>query len=94
MAQSLHAAFGFAHRFPEMTGDWLRDSQFVVAVAVPDEDALIKMRIAADALEIENHLWHEPDLNNQATALALAPVPMSMKLCSSLPLAGKEKVPL
>jgi peptidyl-tRNA hydrolase len=94
MAQSLHAAFGFAHRFPKTTGDWLRDSQFVVAVSVPNRDALIKLRIAADTLGIENHLWHEPDLDNQATALALAPVPDSMRLCSSLPLAAKEKVPI
>ena len=94
MAQSLHAAFGFANHHPVETAEWLRDSQFVVAVSVPDEDALVKLRTAADFLGIKNHLWHEPDLGNQATALALAPVHDSMRLCSSLPLAGKEKVPL
>ena len=93
MAQSLHAAFGFAHRFTKITGDWLRDSQFIVAVSVPDRDALIKLRIAADTLGIENHLWHEPDLDNEATALALSPVLDSQRLCSNLPLAGREKVP-
>lgn len=94
MAQAIHAAFGFAHANPDVTTEWLRDSQFLVVVSVPDEQALMDLTYAADDRDIITHLWREPDLRDQATAVALAPVPATMKLCSNLPLAGREKVPV
>lgn len=89
MAQAIHAAFGFAHRYSGITDTWLRDSQFLVVVQVPDEQALMDLTYAADDKQIDLHLWREPDCHDQATAVAFAPVPATMRLCSSLPLAGR-----
>lgn len=89
MAQAVHAAFGFAQAHPATTASWLRDSQFIVVVSVPDEAALLTLSLDAGARGVDTVLWREPDQNDEATALALAPVPEAMKLCSSLPLAGK-----
>ncbi len=94
MAQSVHAAFTFADEHPEIAHEWHRDSQFLVVVSVPDEQALMDLTYAADDKGISLSLWREPDCHDQATAVALAPVPASKTLCSSLPLAGREKVPV
>jgi peptidyl-tRNA hydrolase len=89
MAQAIHSAFGFANTYPTATSEWLRESQFLVVVNVPDEAALLALSQTAAALGVPQFLWHEPDQADEATAVALAPVPESMRLCSSLPLAGK-----
>jgi peptidyl-tRNA hydrolase len=89
MAQAIHSAFGFADTHPDVTHTWLRDSQFLVVVNVPDEDSLIALAATSTDRGVEHYLWHEPDCHDQATAVALAPSPESMRLCSSLPLAGR-----
>lgn len=92
MAQAVHAAFGFADSHPGLTRSWLVESQFLVVVNVADEDELLALTSAANDRGIDLHLWHEPDCHDQATAVALAPVPDSVRLCSSLPLAGRSAV--
>lgn len=92
MAQAVHAAFTFADEHPEIAHVWHRDSQFVVVVSVPDEAALLTLALDAGARDIPTSLWREPDQHGEATAIALAPVPAAMKLCSSLPLAGRVPV--
>lgn len=61
-----------------------------MVVAIPDEAELRRLSYAAEALGIEHHLVEEPDYEGQATALALAPVELSRRLCSQFPLALKE----
>lgn len=92
MAQGIHAAFGFAVHHLAVTTEWHRDSQFVVVVSVPDEAALLALSQTALALGVEPYVWHEPDQDGEATAIALTPGPGAMKLCSSLPLAGRAMV--
>ncbi len=94
MAQSVHAAFSFADEHPAVAHAWHRDSQFLVVVNVPDETALLALAQTAIGLGVEVSIWHEPDVDGEATAIALAPVAASKALCSSLPLAGREKVPV
>ncbi len=94
MAQSVHAAFSFADEHPEIAHEWHRDSQFLVVVNVPDETALLALAQTALGLGVAVSLWHEPDVDGEVTAIALAPVATSKTLCSSLPLAGREKVPV
>lgn len=94
MAQSVHAAFSFADEHPVVAHAWHRDSQFLVVVNVPDETALLALAQTAIGLGVEVSIWHEPDVDGEATAIALAPVGASKTLCSSLPLAGKERVPV
>lgn len=88
----MHAAIGFALHHPAVTEEWHRDSQFVVVVAVPDEATLLALSQTALAIGVEPYVWHEPDQDGEATALVLTPGLAAMKLCSSLPLAGKVPV--
>lgn len=67
----------------------MRNSQFLVIVTVPDEIALIALASHAIARGIGLTTWHEPDLDGQATAVALAPGPAARRLCANLPLLGR-----
>jgi peptidyl-tRNA hydrolase len=89
-AQAVHAAFAFAHDHPELVGPWQKDSQYLVIVGVPDESALIALASRAIAAEIALTTWHEPDMGDQATAVAIAPGDAARRLCSNLPLHGKR----
>lgn len=92
MAQSIHAAFSFADEHPVVASEWHRESQFLVVVSVPDETALLALAQTALGLGIEVAVWHEPDQDGEATAIALGPAAATKSLCSSLPLAGRVPV--
>lgn len=89
-AQAVHAAFSFAERHPSITGPWQRESQYLVIVTVPDEVALIALASNALARNLVVSTWHEPDLDGQATAVALEPGPVARRLCANLPLLGRS----
>lgn len=89
-AQAVHAAFVFARDRWALAAPWLRDSQWLVLVTVPDEAALLSF-CAKAAAELTDHVvWREPDLDGAATAVAVAPGGSARKLCANLPLLGKE----
>jgi hypothetical protein len=83
------AEFAVAH--PDITRSWRLDSNFLVVVAVPNEAQLFMLESVALTFGIKHTLVIEPDYGDQATAIALEPVPMSRKLCAQFPLALKEK---
>lgn len=99
MAQAMHAAFLFARDFPDQVREWMRDSQYLVVLAVRSEDELTALISAAKRQQIDHVLWSEPDMPHPArcegtpTAAAFAPTEASRRLCSGLPLAGKPGVP-
>ncbi|MEO6157936.1 MAG: peptidyl-tRNA hydrolase, partial [Ilumatobacteraceae bacterium] len=88
-AQAVHAAFQFQQQHPEITRSWLRDSQFLVIVSVPDDIALIGLASRALEAGIDVSTWHEPDMADSATAVALQPGAIARRLCSNLPLHGR-----
>ena len=96
MAQAVHAGFSYAQGHPEAATSWLEDSQYLVIVGVPNEDALGSLVAEARMRKIPHAAWHEPDLlhpldaHHELTAAAFAPVPESRRLCANLPLAGKQ----
>ena len=90
-AQAVHAGFSFAQKHPEITNDWLTDSQYLVIVSVPTSFHILELADKAEQLGIDHVVWREPDLGNQPTAIALAPVDASRTLCANLPLAGKTR---
>lgn len=92
MAQAVHAAFHFYHDFPSLARPWLIQSNFLVIVSVPDENVLLDLITQASVRGITRVAVREPDLDNEATALALAPGKEAQKLCASLPLALKAVV--
>lgn len=73
---------------------WLVQSNYLVIVSVPDEGALLDLITAASQRGIPRTAVREPDLDNDATAVALAPGLEAARLCASLPLALREKVPI
>lgn len=89
-AQAVHAAFQFASEHPDLVGPWLRDSQYLVIVTAPDEESMYDLARRAYVAGIEACPWHEPDRDNEFTALALQPGDEARRLCSSLPLLGKQ----
>ena len=91
IAQSVHAAFQFLHDHPTVVQPWLVTSNFLVVVSVPDEDALLDLITEASRRGITRLAVREPDLDNDATAVALAPGRESQRLCASLPLVLKER---
>lgn len=89
-AQAVHAAFQFAASHPSITGPWQAKSQYLVLVSVPDEVALIGLASRALASGIQVATWHEPDLADAATAVALEPGTVARRLCANLPLHGRR----
>lgn len=94
MAQAVHAAFHFSVDHPDLVTDWCSASNFLVVVSVPGEAALVALQDQATAAGIRSTLVREPDVDDQATALALEPGKTARKLCAQLPLALREKVPV
>jgi peptidyl-tRNA hydrolase len=91
MAQGTHAAFQFAVAFPEMVSRWHHESNYLVIVAAPDEDALAALAGRAAEEGIVRTIVREPDMDNQITAIAFQPGDEARRLLSQLPLALKEK---
>lgn len=89
LAQAVHAAFRFAHDWPETVHEWVEESNFLVIVAAP-EIAPIVGRCNEEGLRYS--IAVEPDLDNQWTAVALQPGVDARRLCANFPLALKEHV--
>lgn len=90
-AQAVHAAFQFFHWHPVTVGRWLLSSNYLIIVQVPDENELLDLLLRARALDIKTARVNEPDLDDELTAIAMAPVEAARRLCSSLPLALRER---
>src|SRR6478752_2617779 len=91
LAQAVHAAFQFQGDRRRLVRKWLEESNYLVCLSVPDEESLLEL--AAEAClgrGIPLTLVREPDLGDEATALALAPGERAQVLCASLPLALRE----
>ncbi len=80
-------------KYPALMSSWFRDSNFLVVVSVPDEDALGDLAIRACGIGPFT-VVEEPDLGGERTALALGPGEAASRLCANLPLALKERVPI
>jgi len=89
-AQVVHAAFAFQHDHPDETRKWLVESNFLVIVAVPDENSLLDLISEASRRGIPRTAVREPDIGDTVTAVALGPGVKAQKLCASLPLALRE----
>lgn len=87
-AQAVHAAFAFTHDHPDLVEPWLPDP-FLILVTVPDEATLLDLALTALGHNVAAALWREPDLDNQATAIALQPGSQARRLCANLPLLGR-----
>ncbi len=83
--QAAHAMREFAEHHPEVERAWYSKSNTLAFLAVPDEAALGVLLEKARRRDIPAASFHEPDRNNEMTAIALGPAARS--LVSNLPLA-------
>lgn len=88
--QAAHAAIEFQHEHPEISKHWNTNSKYLVFLSVPDENSLMFLLEKIKILDLKYSIFREPDMNNQATAIAVEPCEKTMKLCSKLPLALNE----
>lgn len=61
----------------------------MASLSVPDEKALIDLANTLRKNKLKYHMFSEPDIGDQFTALVIEPSVLSSKLCSNLPLALK-----
>lgn len=73
-----------------MAKRWVQNSNFLVVVSVPDEQALAGLATTAVEEGIIRTIVREPDLKNAITAVALQPGSDARRLCAQLPLALKS----
>ncbi len=79
-AQACHAQHLFTQRFPELARAW---GQNLVVLQVPNEVSLEAVRADLEGISVVS--FHEPDLDNELTAIAVAGD--AERLLSSFPLA-------
>jgi len=72
ICQAIHAAYeaGLRADLPDST-------RFLVTCQVPDEESLLKAQYEIERKGIHTFLFQEPDIGNQATALATEPIAAS-----------------
>jgi Peptidyl-tRNA hydrolase PTH2 len=89
--QSIHAAMQFAFEHPEVNKVWYENSNYLGFLSVANENELMELAEQAVANDIHVSIFREPDVDNEVTAIAIAPGPKSKKLVSKLDLALKDK---
>lgn len=83
----MHAAIQFQHDHPEYAKIWYKQSNYLGFLSVSNENELTSLIEQATIHDIHVSVFREPDIENQITAIALAPGPKSKKICSKLCLA-------
>jgi len=89
--QSVHAAVEFCFQYPHLSKNWHFHSNYIILLTVENEQQLLALSDEAYKRGIKYAKFHEPDIGNQFTALALSPGEKTQKLTSYLPLLLKEK---
>lgn len=87
--QAIHAAINFQHEHPEYAKNWYDKSNYIGFLSVLNQDQLIDLINKIKYLDIKFSIFREPDIDNQITAIAIAPGNLSRKICSNLKLALK-----
>ena len=85
--QAMHAAIQFQHDHLEYAKLWYENSNYLGFLSVSDESMLLELIEKAKSQDIHISVFREPDIDNQITAIALAPGIKSKKLVKDLKLA-------
>lgn len=80
----------FSIEHPSIYKEWHTFSKAITLLAVKNEDELKYLIKSLSESNIPLSIFIEPDINNQVTAIAIAPSAEAKKICSSIPLALKE----
>lgn len=87
--QAIHAAIQFQHDHPDFAANWYSKSNYIGFLSVSNLDELIELINKIKCVDIKFSIFREPDIDNQITAIAIAPGNLSKKICSNLKLALK-----
>lgn len=90
VTQAAHAAIDFQHEHPQHSTEWHKHSNYLAVLTTKDEQSLTDLIVKASLRGIKYTVFREPDINNEITAVAFEPSIEAKKLCSNLPLLGKE----
>jgi len=88
--QPMHASHLFQATYPRIYRWWYNYHKHIALLAVPNELALLALFEKAEHARLKCVLFKEPDIGNEATAIAIEPHEKAYKMVSSLPLALKE----
>jgi len=69
---------------------WYDQSEYIGLLSVDDLRSLEQLCSRLDGLGITYSKFHEPDLGNALTAIAVEPTPQATRYLSHIPLALKE----
>jgi hypothetical protein len=83
----MHALRQFTADHPEIDKLWFEQSNYLGLLSVKNEYELHILIQRAMQNNIRFSVFKEPDIEDQVTAIALEPGPLTKKLCSSLKLA-------
>ena len=89
-SQIVHASDQFKYEHPTDHESWFRNSNYLAILSVKNESELLSLVEKVCSHNLVHSTFSEPDLNNELTAIAVAPSKAAKKLFSSLPLALKE----
>jgi peptidyl-tRNA hydrolase len=92
LAQAVHAMAQFAHDHPNEFTPWQTRSNYLVVVAVDNEDELLELIVTISRKGLQRSAVREPDIGNQVTAVAIEPGADAKRICAQYPLALKVKV--
>ncbi len=90
LPQSCHALSEFLSQHPKEYQEWYENSNYIVVLSVRNELELKSLMEKVCLHGLIHSSFQEPDLNDELTAIAVAPSKAAKKLFSSLPLAMKE----
>lgn len=87
--QSSHALIDFVMKYPAESHSWHKDSNYLCQLSIENEHELEQLAIKCEQRGLKVVRFHEPDLDNQLTAISLISCEISRKITSSLPLMFK-----
>ena len=89
LVQSAHAIANFVIYNPVEAKKWHEESNYIVSLSTENEQSLKNLISKLESKEITHVVFREPDIDNQITAVAIAPCDETRRLTSSFPLALK-----
>lgn len=86
-AQITHCAFQFAKEYPNITMDWMENSNFICLLQVKNEEELSELARQIFEEKLSYSVFHEPDYDNSLTAIAVEPGQKTREIMKRLKLA-------
>lgn len=90
IAQSCHSVADFAYHKPYEFKSWRENSNYKICLSSKDEQSLNKLFHKLSERGAKVVAFHEPDMDDQMTAITFLGEEQYKRITSYLPLAGKE----